>query len=323
VVTVAFADDLMQMAAKIENAAGQRWRMGVEYQFRQNPGSPPPGYWMTPDQIRKYLGIQEAFQPWSLLPDPAAFQNVTDSLLRAMGLLRVDAEFSNPIDPSDQFGMARQEFQALVNDDPITNWSGATADNFRTRFLDHFKANTENQAIMIAVLKAAAEAQRAVWTNARNDITSIAQKTLASLHNSGCDQSAWVMTFSVLAGIASIAAVPLSGGSSLALGAAAIEGLSAATTVTAVGAVGSIMTNAIPAAAGDDSMSWSGHGVGGGIAAMKSAIAALQQRVDTAQLAIETSLIGNVLFIDTEKQTLFAMAKPTLSTDDTDFTPGR
>jgi hypothetical protein len=322
VVTVAFADDLMALATKIENAAMHLWMLGNEEQFR-NPGVPPPAPWMSPDQVRKYLGIPEAFQPWSSLPDPAAFQPVTDKLSQAMGMLRVDAEFSNPIDPSDQFGMARQEFQALVNTDPITNWSGATADNFRTKFLDHFKANTENQAIMIAVLKAAAEAQRAVWANARNDITSIGQKTLAALHNNGCDQSSWVMAFSVLAGIASIAAVPLSGGASLALGITGIEGLGAATTVTAIGAVGSVATNAIPLATGNDSMSYSGSSVGGAIAAMKSAIAGLQQRVETAQAAIEVSLVGNQVFVESQTHALFQMAKPTLSTDDTDFTPGR
>ena len=106
---------------------------------------------------------------------------------------RVPAQFSNPVDPSDQFGLARPEYQALGNTDPINGWSGATADSLRPKFLDHFKSNTENEAIMIAVLKAAAEAQRSVWTNARNDVTSIGEKTLAALQNGGCDQSAWVM----------------------------------------------------------------------------------------------------------------------------------
>ncbi|TCO55976.1 hypothetical protein [Actinocrispum wychmicini] len=313
--TVAFADDLTLLATKIEDTvvwmARERWQaqhnnpaMGIGY---------APDFYMVPDLVRKHFGIQDAFQPWSLLPDPAAFQPVTDSLSRAMGMLRVDAQFSNPVDPSDQFGLARQEFQALVNTDPINSWSGATADNFRTQFLDHFKANTENETVIIAVLKAAAEAQRAVWANARNDVTSIGQKTLAALHNGGCDQSAWVMAFSVLAGIASIAAVPLTGGASLGL----------ALTVTAIGAVGSMATNAIPLASGNDSMSYKGSSMEGAIAAMKSAMAGLQQRVEAAQVAIELSLTGNLVFVESEMRSLFQMTKPTLGRDDPGFTPGR
>ncbi|HEV3360946.1 MAG TPA: hypothetical protein VG247_29355 [Pseudonocardiaceae bacterium] len=311
--TVAFADDLMQLATKIEDTVV--WMARAQWQMQQNhtPSSSgyAPDFYMDSDLVRKYFGITDAFRPWSLLPDPAAFQPVTDSLLQAMGMLRVDAEFGNPVDPSDQFGMARQEFQALVNTDPINNWSGATADGFRTKFLDHFKANTENEVIMIAVLKAAAEAQRAVWFNARNDVTTIGQKTLAALQNDGCDQSSWVMAFSILAGIASIAAVPLTGGASLA-------GLS----VTAIGAVGSIATNAIPYANGTDSMSYSGSSLQGAITAMKSAMAGLQQRVESGQVAIDLSLTANLVFLETEMGSLFQMAKPTLASGP-DFTPGR
>ena len=312
--TVAFADDLMQLATKIEDTVG--WMARDQWQMQQNHTMSSSGYipdfYMDPDLVKEHFGITDAFRPWSLLPDPAAFQPVTDSLLQAMGMLRVDAEFSNPVDPSDQFGMARQEFQALVNTDPINNWSGATADGFRTKFLDHFKANTENEAIMIAVLKAAAEAQRAVWVSARSDVTAIGQKTLAALQNDGCDQSSWVMAFSVLAGIASIAAVPLTGGASL-----------AGYAVTAIGAVGSIATNAIPLAEGSDSMSYSGSSLAGAIAAMKSAMAGLQQRVESAQVAIDLSLTANLVFLETEMQSLFQMAKPTLMGNDPDFVPGR
>ncbi len=312
--TVAFADDLMLLATKIEDAAVLRVREQLQEQAQQanaSFGSETVPY-IDPNQIRKHFGIREAFQPWSLLPDPAEFQPITDALSQAMGRLRVDAQFSNPVDPSDQFAMAGQEFQALVNTDPINGWSGATADNFRTQFLDHFKANTENQAIMIAVLKAAAEAQRAVWANARNDITAIGQKTLAALHNNGCDQSSWVMAFSVLAGIAAIAAIPLTGGASL-----------AGYTITAIGAVGSVATNAIPLASGDDSMSYSGSSVASAITAMKSAMAGLQQRIGTAQVAIEVSLTGNLVFLESEMRSLFQMAKPTLGSGDPGFTPGR
>jgi hypothetical protein len=311
---VAFSDDLMAQAVKIEDAvvrtAYQQW--AAERNSVNPEWGYTPFYYGDPKAVQKHFGIQDAFRPWSLLPDPAEFQPVTDSLSRSMGMLRVDAEFGNPVDPSDQLGMARPEFQALVNTDPVNNWSGAAADNFRTKFLDHLKSNTENETIMIAVLKAAAEAQRAVWANARNDITTIAQKILAALNNNGCDKNYWVMAFSVLAGVAAIAAVPLSDGASLAL-----------YSVTAIGATSSVATNAIPLIGGNDSASYSANSLEGVIVAMRSAMAGLQQRVETAQLAIETSLIGNLTFVESQMRSLFLMAKPALGGNDSSFTPGR
>jgi hypothetical protein len=310
---VAFADDLTTIAKAIEDEVVAtlcaKWNA-------QHPAY-TPGLYADPVTTRQHFGIAEAFQPWSLLPDPAAFQPVSDSLKQAMGLLRVDAQFTDPVDPSDQFGLARQEYQALVNEDPINNWSGATADNFRTKFMDHFKANTENEAIMISVLKAALEAHSTLWANARNDIMSIAKKTVAAMQintGGGCDQNAWVMLFSALSGIASIAAVPLSGGGSL---------LMEAMTVTAIGAAGSMATNAIPIMNADDSNSYHADNLEDGITAMKSAMAALQERVEIGLAAIAMSLTANVAFIEAEKQSIFMMAKPTLSTNDPSFTPGR
>lgn len=117
------------------------------------------------------------------------------------------------------------------------------------------------------------------------------------------------MAFTVLAGVASIMAVPLAGGASLA--------------GYAVTAIGSIAPNAIPPGATNDSMSYSGSTLEGAITAMKSAMAALQQRIETAQAAIEVSLVGNLAFVEAEMTSLFQMAKPALGSSDAGFTPGR
>jgi hypothetical protein len=309
---VAFADDLMTIAKAIE---GQVVATLCAKWNGQHPVY-TPGLYADPVATRQHFGITEAFQPWSLLPDPAAFQPVADSLKQAMGLLRVDAQFTDPVDPSDQFGMARQEYQALVSEDPINNWSGATADNFRDKFMSHFKANTENTAIMISVLKAALEAHSTLWANARNDIMSIAQKTVAAMQvntGGGCDQNAWVMLFSALSGIAAIAAVPLSGGTSLA----------AAMTVTAIGSASSMATNAIPMMKSNDQAPYHADTLEDGITAMKSAMDALRMRIDTGLMSIAVSLIENVSFVDAQKQSLFMMAKPNLATNDPNLIAGR
>jgi hypothetical protein len=309
VVGVAFADDLMTIAKAIEDEVVAtlcaKWHS-------QHPAY-TPGLYADPVATRQHFGITEAFQPWSLLPDPAAFQAPTDSLKRAMGLLRVDAQFTDPVDPSDQFGTARQEYQALVNEDPINNWSGATADNFRTKFMDHFKANTENAAIMVSVVKAALEAHTTLWANARNDIMSIAKKTVAAMQvntGGGCDQNAWVMLFSVLSGIATMATVPLTAGGSL-------------VAVTAIGAATSMATNAVPIMGTLDQSPYSADNLEDGVTAMKSAMAALQERVEQGLAEIAASLTGNLVFVESQKQSLFMMAKPTLSTSDPNLTPGR
>jgi hypothetical protein len=70
-------------------------------------------------------------------------------------------------------------------------------------------------------------------------------------------------------------------------------------------------------------MSYSGSSLAGAIGAMKSAMAKLQLRVESAQMAIEVSVTGNLVFLDSQLQSLFQMAKPTLASGDPGFTPGR
>lgn len=318
---MAFADDLMARAKAIEGQVVAE----VCAQWQAQHGYVAPGLYADPVATRQHFGIAEVFQPFSLLPDPAAFQPVADSLKQAMGLLRVDAQFTDPVDPSDQFGMARPEYAALISGEAINNWSGATADNFRDKFVSHFKDNTENTAIMISVLKAAVEAHSTLWANARNDIMSIANKMIAAMQvntGGGCDQNAWVMAFSVLSGIASIAAVPLSAGTSVAAWTEGL-GMTEAMTVTAVGSASSMATNAIPMTKSPDQALYHADNIEDGVAAMKSAIFDLQTRIDSGLLSIEQSLTDNVSFVNAQKQTLFTMAKPNLVPNDPNLIPGR
>ncbi|HJP73808.1 MAG TPA: hypothetical protein VJ914_06050 [Pseudonocardiaceae bacterium] len=317
-----FADDLMARAKAIEDeAVGElcaKWNS-------QHPVY-TPGLYNDPVATRQYFGITEVFQPFSLLPDPAAFQPVIDSLKQAMGLLRVDAQFSDPIDPSDQFGVARPEYHALLSGEAIDNWTGATAQNFRDKFMSHFQDNTENTAIMVSVLKAALEAHSSIWANARSDIMSIADKMIAAMQvntGSGCDQNAWVMVFSVLAGIASIAAVPLSGGASLEAVPGEAASLEKTMAVTAIGATSSMATNAIPDITSGDQATYNADNLETGIAAMKSAIFDLQTRIDSGLQSITVSLVDNLSFVNAQKQELFTMAKPSLSTNDLNLIAGR
>jgi hypothetical protein len=75
-----------------------------------------------------------------------------------------------------------------------------------------------------------------MWEKARDDIDHIAHLTLDALeHQERCDPNKWTVTFTVVASIAAVAAVPL-----------AEVALGAAITVTAVGAASQVVAAAPP-----------------------------------------------------------------------------
>ena len=73
-----------------------------------------------------------------------------------------------------------------------------------------------------------------MWFNARNNIDKVAVDALSALDNIDyCGQNKWTMTWTIVASVAAVAAVPISAGTSL-------EALAAVGTVTAVGAASQV-----------------------------------------------------------------------------------
>lgn len=301
---MAFSDDITSLGQQIQQAAISRAYNNHEAYshdgYAQPDGVLQPPYTSAGSVEAYYADIPGYFQPWSQLPDPTSFDQLIADLHQAMGLLRVDADFTNPVEPGDDLGLARQEFQALMDGDPMPDWTGDAAIEFKDNVLDHLRADTENQAVLIAVLKSSAEAQRRIWVEARDNITKIANSALSALDNTGCNQNGWIMTFTVLSAVASIAAVPLTGGASLA--------------VTAIGAVGSIAAAAVPLVpSGSDTQTYTGTTAAAITSSMEQAMTDLNNRVYQGLGSISSALDAALSTLLDNRYQAFEAARPKLA----------
>lgn len=146
-------------------------------------------------------------------------------------------------------------------------------------------------------MKGALEAQRKTCTNARHDIDRLAKQTVTALDNVGvCSKGDWDFAFSVLAAVASIGAIPLTGGASAG--------------VAAVGAAGAVGN----AASAGSSVQAKG---GGGsaeqiIKSMKHDIEKLTEAIRKAEEKISKALSGIEGEINKDKRA-FVSKKPELA----------
>ncbi len=235
-------DQLMQHAHDIQATAIAKAM--DEHGVRAAPRAGDPAYLPQPGEdatrariAADFADIPSLFEPFTMMPDPTAFDPLIDDLDAAMKYLS-SGHLTDPIS-----GRVYLENEILTrvgaSESYLEEWTGAAADVFRTDFVNTFPAVVMNQFIECAVLRGALEAQKALWTNARDNIDKIAHYTVNALDNMDhCGQNKWTMTWTIVASVAAVAAVPLSGGASL-LGAGTALGATAA--VTAVGATGQVI----------------------------------------------------------------------------------
>lgn len=304
---MAFQQDIMSYAQQIQAAAIRR-----AYQNHEAyPATPPKGgavgngrpmhpYENGVEQY--YANIPSLFQPFSLLPDPVAYNPMVDGLRQAMGILRVNADTKNPVDPNDQLGLAGPEFGRLASGSSIlSSWNGSAAVAFKGNFLGPFNSYTQNQFVLLAVLKSAVEAHQAMWKGARDDITKIAQGTLDALENyGGCNQNTLVMTFTVLSLIASIVGAPL--------------GELPAVGVAAIGAAFSMAATATPLVVpGSDQQSVSGDTAAQITDNMHTLMNGLTRRISQAQDAISQNIDSTISAVVDNRSTYFEAPRPALA----------
>lgn len=289
-----FEQQIMQYAQQIQTAA-----IGRAHDEHSPGRHNVPVQEEYPDGIEQYYAdIPSQFTPFSELPDPAAYDSMVDSLRQALGLLRVNADTNDPIDPNDQLAVAQPAFATLAGaGNVMSSWDGAAAVAFKNNFLSPFPVFTQNQFLLIAILKASIEAQQKLWAGARNDITTIAQTTLDALDNVSCTQNAWVITFTMLSSIASIVGVPLEG--------------AAAVTFAIVGAVASMAATATPMVdPGTDRQQFSGENAKQITNAMDSAMMALYEKISAGQEKMNDALIAAIDFVHVNRSAHFEAPRP-------------
>jgi hypothetical protein len=179
-----------------------------------------------PSVERAFADVPDAFRPFARLPDPAMFDAMLADLVSVLNGLGGPDPVSGVSIPAN-VELERMGGAAVA----LARWTGPAASRFRAGFLEPFPALVRNQFIVAAVLRAALAAQREIWVRARDDIDQIAEKTLDALDaTADCTRNEWTITFTVVASVAALAVVPLSGGAAL-----AVSAVGAAAQVAAAG----------------------------------------------------------------------------------------
>lgn len=162
---------------------------------------------------REFADVPDAFRPLAAFPDPGRYDAMLDGVGNVLrGLSTADA--SDPSVPASA-ELARFGGTAAA----LGSWTGAAADRFRAGFLEPWPALVRNQFTAGVVLRSALRAQQEIWARARQDADQIAEQTLGAVDACGdCTRTEWSITFTVVASVAAVAAVPVGGPAALALG---------------------------------------------------------------------------------------------------------
>jgi hypothetical protein len=286
-------EQLMQHAKDIKDKAVDK--EGIEQakinaQSTGGQGIPPP---VDYDAIeRKYADIEQLFDPFSKLPNPAHYDSMVDDLRAAMGDLSAGQLTADPI--------TSQPFTANPKLDKMTtaggylqDWSGEAAMKFKEDFVDTFKSISNNQFVLLATMKGALDAHRAMWASARKDIDDIAHNTKSALDNAGgCGKNQWSFAFSVLSAVVAIGGVCATGGGAAiplaAVGAAASAGGATVAGINASGDSAETIVNS-----------------------MRQAIQQLTQHIGEVEAQIEDSVHRITDTVNGHKS-LFVAARPQL-----------
>jgi hypothetical protein len=176
---------------------------------------------------RCYVDVPALLQPYLQLPDPRAFDSMIAVLKSAMDKLYTGGSVGDPISTNGRY-LANPVLEELTGSGSlIGSWTGQAAIAFQQNVIDPFPAVVYNQFVLVAALKAALEAERQLWDQARSNIDQLAEYTISALDHldQSCTQHDWSVDFTAAAAITGVLAI--------------IPGVNvaAALSITAVGAV--------------------------------------------------------------------------------------
>lgn len=246
----------------------------------------------------EFADIPQLYQSFSGIPDPASFDGAIESLSYTLRTI------SSGQDPKDPINGTIYPANAVLDklsgsESYVENWTGRAAMEFKSHFIDPFPSVVRNQFTLAAVLKSALEAEKEIWANARRDIDKIAHDTLTALERmDDCGKNDWTMTFTVVASVAAVAAVPVTGGTSLALA------------ITAVGATSQVVAAAAPE--DPPKIQFSGESPGAVISQMREAISKLRSEINKQETRISDAM-RTTLGLVSGNRDLFVSKRPSLA----------
>ncbi len=189
-----------------------------------------------PEIEAMFADIPGLYEPFTSTPNPDSFNTPIDEL--KVALSRLSTGVGGSVDPISTNGRQYPASIALEKikgaGDDVFGWTGYPAQEFKTGYIDPFPAVVKNQFLLVSALKAALEAEQAMWKEVRKNISDIADQTYTRLeHMDDCGKNEWQMAFTVVASVCAVAAVPLTGGASLAVAGLAITAIGATAQVVA------------------------------------------------------------------------------------------
>jgi len=249
-----------------------------------------------PEIEAAFADVPDLYRPFASMPDPAAYNGLIKSVEGALAKLSSGQLVKDPIDGA--IYPANTEMLKISGAESyLEEWTGEAAQMFIKNFITPYPGVLANQFILAAVLKSALEAHQAMWTKARDDIDAIAHKTLTALDAmDDCGKNEWTVAFTVVASVAAVAAVPVTGGASLA--------------ITAVGATAQVV-----AAVGPEDPpknEFSGESAEAVINAMRQGIHKLYEAIGATEQRIAKAL-GDVHTLVGANRDLFVARRPALA----------
>ncbi|MGI5238009.1 hypothetical protein [Dactylosporangium sp. CA-139066] len=164
---------------------------------------------------RAFADVPDEFRAVAHFPDPQSLGGPIDGMGSVLDGLSTGED--RPAEP----GLARIGAAVAM----LGGWSGEAAERFRDGFLAPWPAFVRNQYTVAAVLHSALVAEREIWARARQDADRIAEQGLAAVAAcTDCTRTEWTVTFTVMASVAAVVAVPLGGVPGVVLGGVAAVG---------------------------------------------------------------------------------------------------
>lgn len=256
------------------------------------------------DVSTRYADVPALFAPFCSLPDPASYDYEISQLGDSQGRLSSGTKNDDPV--SSSFYPANPTLDNMdTTQDYIARWTGVAAMAFKENFVDKFESVTQNQFLLTGVVKGALQAEQGIWYAARKDIEEIADKTISGIkHADDCGKNDWTLAFAIVGAVVAIAAVPVTGGASLAL-AAVGAGLSVGGT-----AIGNM----------DDppsDNSYSGESAEAVVNSMRKGISSLKEKISHQEQKIQDAMSSNADMVGANPE-LFELPRPNLADADPD-----
>jgi hypothetical protein len=265
------------------------------------------------------------------IPDPDRFGWITDDLLTAMQVVAADGtSSSNTGDASITF--ANKDLDGLkTSGDELENWTGVAAKRFKSDYADVFPSMVHAHYSSYLILRHAVAAEAAVWKTVRDDLDKLSNDAIHAMRHVNDCHPDWKVILEVAGAVAAIALALPSGGTSLAVDAAAtatVEGVTLTAEASAAIAGGGYNAwNAVTAGVTVASTGMDVVGAGGGqtdqygvdcgspeqiISSLGSVLGKIKSYITSQEAKIVSDLLGLLSDIDGH-QDVFLLPVPDLS----------